>query len=324
MVTPVEDLPEGLGEVFSGGDEDKHLFRSALRIYLLMLDLTEPARRHGGADYAACFPYSREGSVNWGHGCGRTLLVKWGLGHGFEPERKEAPDSSGGAGRTSAPVDGEAAPALVVNVNRLRRAALERGGKPVAHSRETFHDYMRTSRAAAERSRAVVREALETEVVKARAVQAVPVLTSAFLQRAEEDPERAAGDVGLDADGLERLLSGEQDVVLVACTEPESSPFTGPGRPCGASFLDDCLRCENARALPRQLPVQVHTHDRLKALKTDLDARLWNHLHAETFARLTHLLTSYTTAERSDARMRLTMAERELVDDLMNGRLDLR
>ncbi len=213
---------------------------------------------------------------------------------------------------------------LSVNVHRLRRTVLERGGKPVAHTRETFHNYLRTSQPAVERGRVVMREALEEEVAKARAVQEIPVLTDEFLARAAEDPERAAADVGLDAETFARLISGEQDAVLVGCTDPENSPVTGPGKPCGASFLDDCLRCANARALPRQLPVQIETHRRLKHLQRDLDPRLWSHRHSESFARLSDLLGQYTAAERADARERVTVTERRLVDDLINGRLDLR
>ncbi|WP_327322656.1 hypothetical protein OG735_09290 [Streptomyces sp. NBC_01210] len=332
MVTPLEDLPSALADVLQAEDHDKHLFRSPLRIYLLLLDLTELVRRHSGGNHAVCYPNVRaQRGLAWAHGTCRSNLADWAIGHGFRPVKStdnRQLSSGGSLGEASGDVkelDGESADeGLSVNVHRLRRTVLERGGQPVAHTRETFHNYLRTSLSAVERGRAVMREALEKEVAKARAVQEIPVLTDEFLARAAEDPERAAADVGLDARTLARLISGEQDAVLVACTQPENSPFTGPSKPCGASFLDDCLRCENARALSRQLPVQIEAHERLRHLQRDLDPRLWDHRHAEPFARLANLLGQYTQAERSDARDRVTAAERALVDDLINGRLDLR
>ncbi|WP_158942393.1 hypothetical protein [Streptomyces sp. ERV7] len=341
MVTSLEDVPASLVGVLQTEDDDKHLFRSAFRVYQLLLDLTELARRHGGETHAFCYPKVRaRGGLAWGNGTHRSGIVAWAAGHDFRPEVRADRPERGGGSPGELPDDDDGATTeqdrgkekaeeaedkgLSVNVHRLRRAALERGGRPVAHTRETYQNYLRTSRPATERGRTVMREALEEEVTKARAVQEVPVLTDDFLARAAEAPEQAAADIGVDTKTLARLISGEQDTVLVGCTAPEDSPFTGPGKPCGASFLDDCLRCENARALPHQLPVQVEAHGRLKHLKRDLDPRLWAHLHAETFARLSNLLRDYTPAERSAARDRVTAAERALVDDLINGRMDLR
>ncbi|MEV7722175.1 hypothetical protein [Streptomyces sp. NPDC088184] len=339
MVTSLEDVPASLADVLQMKDDDKHLLRSALRVYQLLLDLTEFARRHGGDTHAFCYPKVRaRGGLAWGNGTHRSGIVAWAAGHGFRPEeRADRPESEGDTpgeliddGATTEPDRGKekaeeaADKGLAVNVHRLRRAALERGGRPVAHTRETYQNYLRTSRPATERGRTVMREALEEEVTKARAVQEIPVLTDDFLARAAEAPKQAAADIGVDTETLARLVSGEQDTVLVGCTAPEDSPFTGSGKPCGASFLDDCLRCENARALPRHLSVQVEAHGRLKHLQRDLDPRLWAHLHAETFARLSNLLGHYTPAERSDARDRVTAAERALVDDLINGRMNLR
>ncbi|MFH8681244.1 hypothetical protein [Streptomyces lydicus] len=338
MVTPLEDLPSSLVGVLQTGDDDKHLFRSAFRVYQLLLDLTGFARRHSGEKHAFCYPRVRGRSPRWGCGLNRSALVRWAKGHGFRPEAKsgdetvadttDGSDVSAGeqADESTKQPEGEEAAnnGLSVNVHRLRRAFLERGGKPVAHTRETYHNYLRTSRSAVKRGRMIMRETLTEEVTKARAVQEIPVLTDEFLARAVEHPERAAADIRMDTEVLARLISGEQDTVLVGCTQPANSPVTGPGKPCGASFLDDCLRCENARALPRQLPVQVETHRRLKDLQRDLDPRLWSHRYAEPFNRLSHLLGHYTSAERAGARDRVTDTERALVDDLINGRMDLR
>ncbi|WDZ88797.1 hypothetical protein [Nocardiopsis sp. HUAS JQ3] len=333
MVTPLEDVPVSLVDVLRAEDDDKYLFRSALRVYQLLLDLTELARRHSAETHAFCYPKVRaRGGLAWGHGVHRSGIDAWAAGHGFGPTKRAGdPARKGGSpgelpegGATTEQGEEAEHKGLSVNVHRLRRAALERRGKPVAHTRETYHDYLRTSRPALERGRTVMRQTLEEEVTKARAAQEIPVLTKAFLARATKDPEGAASDVGVDTQTLARLISGEQDTVLVGCTDPDNSPITGLGKPCGASFLDDCLRCENARALPRHLPVQVEAHRRLRYLQRDLDPGLWAHLHAESFARLSHLLGHYTSAERADACDRVTAAERALVDDLVNGRMDLR
>ncbi len=48
MVVPLEDLPSGLAEVLSVSAEEDRLLRSPLRVYQLLLELTEASRRLGG------------------------------------------------------------------------------------------------------------------------------------------------------------------------------------------------------------------------------------------------------------------------------------
>lgn len=330
MLTTLEDLPPSLGDVLVGED-DKHLFRSPLRAYLLLLDLTQLARHHAGSDLAFCYP--DPGSPHgerWIEGTSRANLADWARRHGFPPEpRKKATadqqpaDTGAEESRAHGQPGADVRPS--VNLFRLRRFSVERRGRPVAHSGATFRDdYLRTSRAAQTEGRAVVREALELEISKARTVQEIPVLTHQLLDLARRDPRQAAQQTGMDVDTLHHLISGDQDTVLVGCTAPEDSPFTAPGKPCGASFLTDCLRCENARALPRHLPIQLEVHDRLALMRPNMDRRVWDHRYADPFARLTDLLRKYTPGERADARPRLTQDKRRLVDDLMSGRLELR
>lgn len=60
MVTPIEGLPDSLAGLFVKGDESEVLFRSPLRVYLLLLELTELSRRHGGRNLA---PPRAEGAL---------------------------------------------------------------------------------------------------------------------------------------------------------------------------------------------------------------------------------------------------------------------
>lgn len=329
MVTPLEDLPASLGDALRDGD-DKHLMRSALRIYLLLLDLTALARRYTGGAHA--FSSGMPATVadkRWQTGVSTYAVDRWAASHGFG--RSLAQSSAGepavegiapsGQDETSDP--DQRKPSL--NAFALRRFVLERGGKPVAHTSDTFHGhYQRTSETAAAKSRTIMREALHGEVAKAREVQQVQVLGRHLIERAKHDPEAAAAEAGVAASTLMRLITGEQDTVILACSDPNDSPVTGAGRPCGASFLTDCLRCENARALPRQLPVQIEVHDRLTALRSNMDAQVWSYRLQDPYVRLGNLLACYSATEREDARARVTSNERRLAADLVDGRLDLR
>lgn len=211
-----------------------------------------------------------------------------------------------------------------VQVRRIRQSALELKRRPVAHSRETLRDhYLKRSRTVQEQSRTVIGTALREQVAKARTAKEVPVFTPGFIERAEQDPEAAAAEVGLDPEILKGLLAGEQDTVLTGCVDHLSGPDTPPGTPCTASFFV-CLGCENARALPNQLPVQITVRDRLLATRPNSDPRTWRAKYQAATDRLEDVLRHYTPAEREQARAKLSDGQSELVDDLLSGRLDLR
>ncbi|MCC3773804.1 hypothetical protein [Streptomyces sp. UNOB3_S3] len=331
MVTPVEDLPESLAGLFVDGDDSEvRLFRSPLRVYLLLLELTELSRRHGGHDLA--FGYVRTTKLNhgrWAGGIASSHTTDWAAGNGFPllPRRgatttgdvEEAPDDD------SPEPDDQVTGLPSVDVLRLRQTALERIRRPVAHSRQTLNDrYLKRSPAVRREGREIVRTALEEQVAKARGRQQVPVFSAAFAAMAEEDPQRAAAEMGVGPDVLKRILAGQEDTVLASCADHRDGPDTPPGEPCTASFLA-CLSCRNARALPHHLPVQVYVHDQLAQLRTHIDPDVWAFRYGDAFARLTHLIgpPHYTAADREQARTQLTEQDRHLADDLLEGRLDL-
>ncbi|MET8921715.1 hypothetical protein ABZ774_08975 [Streptomyces sp. NPDC047802] len=311
MVAALEDLPASLRELAESEDTEPRLFHSPLRLYQLLLELTQTARRLSG-ETRAFISYSPKGPGGPG-GAGRGMwntevhVKHWSQTRGFPSMRKA------GAGGLPA-----------VQVRRIRQSALELKRRPVAHSRETLRDYyLKRSRTVQEQSRSVVAKALREQVAKARTAMEVPVFTSDFIDRAAKDPEAAAAEAGLDPEVLKGLLAGEQDTVLTGCVDHLAGPDTPPGTPCTASFFA-CLGCENARALPHQLPVQIVVRDRLLATRPNSDPATWHAKYQTATDRLEDILRHYTPAEREQARANLSDGQSELIDDLLSGRLDLR
>jgi hypothetical protein len=244
---------------------------------------------------------------------------RWAEDHGFPQPPSSRPDRPGKP--KPAPSHTSKPPVLLL---RLRQTAIERGRRPIAHTRDTMNDhYLRRSPQVVKESQDIVREALNGEIARARSVQGIPVFTPDFLARAGTDPAGAAAEMGVDTMTLKRIIAREQDTVLASCANHLSSPHDHPGDPCSASFLA-CLGCPNARALPHQLPVQVVVHDHLKTLRADLPAQAWEHRFGDAFTRLTSLLGHYTPEDLAAACDRITPEDRHLADDLLSGRLDLR
>ncbi len=308
MVVALEDLPASLRELAESEDTEPRLFLSPLRVYQLLLELTQTARRLSGAT-RAFVSYSPKRRSAFGRDMWNTEVhVKhWSQTRGF-PSMREA--VAGGP--------------PVVQVRRIRQSALELKRRPVAHSRETLRDhYLKRSRTVQEQSRSVVGKALREQVAKGRTAMEVPVFTPAFLDRAARGLEAAAAEAGLDPEVMKRLLAGDQDTVLTGCVDHLAGPDTPPGTPCTASFFA-CLGCGNARALPHQLPVQIVVRDRLLATRPNSDPATWHAKYQAAADRLEDILRHYTPAEREQARAKLSDGQSELIDDLLAGRLDLR
>jgi hypothetical protein len=311
MVTALEDLPAGPARVLPSPAEDgeRRLFRSPLRLYELLVDLTELSRRHGGHQDAFCAYTASPAKAGkrWPSRPESFHVWQWASGSGF-PSASHA-------------VPGGPPP---VNVRWLRNTALARARRPVAHTRATLNDrYLMSSDQVARESRTVVAQALRDEVGKARSRQSVQVLTAEFFERAMADPDAAAAEAGLPPGTVAALVSGRSDTVLAGCTGHTDSPHAPAGTPCTASFLE-CLGCPNARALPRHLPVQVTAADQILALRPNMDPAAWQARYATPLACLDDILGHYTTAERQQARTAAVSRQRELVGQLLDGRWDLR
>ncbi|MGP4104049.1 hypothetical protein [Nonomuraea sp. KM90] len=307
VIVALEDLPASLGEVIESGQREVPLLRSSLRIYELLLELTAVARHLTGHP-SAFICWASKAEKRTGQPWSTVVLPRqWALANGF-------PDGSH--------VEPGGKPAI--HSGRIRQTALELRRRPVAHSRHTLHDhYLRRSLAIRAESRIVVADALRSQVEQARTIERVLVVSQEVVDRAETDLDAAAAETGLAPQTLGRMLSGAQDTAITACTDHLAGPRTPPGTSCMESSRV-CLTCENARALPHHLPVQLATHDRILALRPNLDPATWSVRYQDTAARLKDILDHYGPTEQARARTALTPAQLQLVEDLMEGRMDLR
>lgn len=310
MVTALEDVPRGLADLLTGDDTDLRLMRSPLRVYRLLVELTEVSRGHGGHTGAvsACTDRPSEPGSRWVEGVGAGRTSRWARAHGFP----------------AAGTVGDEAGQPVLDVRRIRQTGIEHSRHPVSHTRHTMNDrYLARSKNVRDDAQIVVAEALRDQVSTARSAQMVAVFTTALLTRFEHDPDGVAAEVGLEPAALRRLIAGEQDTAVTACTDHRSGPYNPPGQPCTASFLA-CLGCGNARALPHHLPVQLTMADRIRALEPHLDSQTWRARYQARLHQLEDILANYTAAEHAQARKAATQAHSGLVEDIVGGKWDLR
>ncbi|WP_243088156.1 hypothetical protein [Streptomyces sp. 891-h] len=304
MIAALEHLPDDVAQLLGVDADESRLMRSPLRLYLLLLSLTELPRRHGGT--SAAFAVFNQRRVRWGAGVRAGDVRNWARAHGFPAARHAVPGRPG------------------VDTDRIRQTALERRRHPVAHSRHTHNDiYLKGSSTVQADSRKVIGAALRQEVAKARVVQSVPVFTADFVSWARENLAEAAAQAGLEPRTLRDLLDTERDTATVACVDHLASPVAEPGQPCTASFLQ-CLTCANARALPHHLPVQMAARDGMLQRRPHLDPPVWRARFGAPLQQLEEIISHFTEAEHQQARDGLTSDQRRLVDDLLDGRLDLR
>ncbi|MFG3410484.1 hypothetical protein [Streptomyces sp. NPDC048142] len=311
MVAALEHLPEDVADLLGVGADEPRLMRSPLRLYALLLSLTDLPRRHSVERSAFVSLYltgSQAGrqADRWGTGVGAHDVLRWAREHGFPAARHAGPGRPG------------------VDVVRIRQTALERRQHPVAHSRRTLNDvYLKGSGTVQVDSRKVVGAALRQEVAKARVIQSVPVFTTEFVAWARENLGEAAAQAGLEPRTLKDLLDAQRDTATVACTDHLASPVAEPGQPCPASFLQ-CLTCENARTLPHHLPVQLAVRDGIRQRRPHLDPPVWRARFLAPLQQLDEIIGHFTDAEHEQARAGLDVGQQRLVNDLLDGRWDLR
>ncbi|WP_329185930.1 hypothetical protein [Actinacidiphila glaucinigra] len=306
-VAAVEDLPASLSAVLEQASSDEPLFHSPLRVYDLLLELTAPARWITGSTGAFV---NRRTSNRGGQGScwsDEIRVERWARSREFPPVTRDGENGLPG-----------------IDVRRIRQTALEIRRRPVSHSRNMHDHYLRRSDTVREQSQKVVAEALEEQVAKARTAADVAVLSPRLLSLTARGPEAAAAEARLAPEVLKSMACGERDTGVVACRDHRESPHAPIGEACPASFLNDCLNCANARALPHQLPVQTALHDRLAALRPNLDPQTWQARYALPLARLQSILDHYSAAEQTAARAAVTARHAALIDTLLSGRSDLR
>lgn len=284
-------------------------------LYVLVHELTARARQFAGGDRLLVAYMSSGG--------GRSLK-----GRGW----REMPLNGtlvSALGRTwnlpsdEVDADGRPVPMRPLRLETLRMTHIELHQKPVAHTERTAATrYLVRNRGNINDYRKVVADTLTSEVAKARARSTIATMTTEQVTHASENLDRAAEEMGLEPVVLERMLAGELDTVLAACTDNDNGPYTPLG-PCRASFLL-CLDCECARALPRHLPLQVIVHDRLAQRREQMNALHWAQRFAGPHAQLADLLEQHDRVAVEDARTSAGAAEHALADRLLNRELDIR
>jgi hypothetical protein len=283
-------------------------------VYALLHELTAPARAAAGSGRLLTAwigkggprqPYGLRpltGSLAW------FYTDRWSRRHDLRPGSADSGDGE----------------MLAVTLSRIRLTYAELHQQPVAHTEQTLAStYLTRNRGNLGEYQQVVAAALAEEVSKARVRGVMTQLTSADLAEARTSPEAVARRHSVDPVTLKRMIAGELDTVMNACTSNESSPHAPAGQPCRASFMQ-CLSCPCARALPRHLPVQVLVRDQMEARRAELTPLAWTQRYALPHAQLTHLLGQHDQPGLDDARAAITDADRAVVARFLNRELDLR
>ena len=210
---------------------------------------------------------------------------------------------------------------LEIGARRLRRTVQVLYGGPRNNTVRTHEDvYLLRDDHVREESAQVIATGLAEAVEHAETrvlMRMVSQATGASAADAEQVARQTGITIGLAAD----VAGGRLDTAVAACTDFEHSPFTASG-PCAVSFLL-CFACPNALATGRHLPRIIYLHQALEALRSAVDAATWAADWAAHHFRVTDLIGTHTTAaERAGLRAQLTSEDRELIDRMLERRLD--
>ncbi|MEU2073994.1 hypothetical protein [Streptomyces sp. NPDC013489] len=293
----------------------RDILHTPFGLYVLVHDLTARARHFAGGN-RLLVAYMSSGGGRSGKGRGWRPIPTDGaliskLGRIWNLPSDETDD------------EGRPLPMRPLRLETLRITYIELHQKPVAHTERTAATrYLVRNRGNINEYRKVVAETLTAEVAKARARSKIITMTAEQVADAQANLEEAAAEMGLEPTVLKRMLAGELDTVLGACTDNMGGVYN-PGEPCRASFLL-CLDCECARALPRHLPLQVLVHDRLAERHQQMDPLQWAGRFAGPHAQLADLLDQADEVAVEDARKAVGPTERKLADRLLNRELDIR
>ena len=200
------------------------------------------------------------------------------------------------------------------SLRRLRRTVQVLIRREPAQNTDQTHEQVYVLRDPATRPEAeqVAAQGLTDAVGYARDVMKMRMLLGARAEQLTDyagTPEKARA-----------LVGGTLDTATGACLDFANGPFSPPGEPCTASFLD-CLACRNAVATRRHLPRLAWLHRSLDRLRGTVGAEVWAQDWRTHFLRLTALLEDNTTAGELDAAARAASdADRELIGQLLAGR----
>lgn len=257
---------------------------TAYGVFMLLLELTEPARALTGSQnafiYYSAQPDHAERKL-FGYGISSTA-------GGVNARRRWlAPWLTGDAEH-----DGLL---LGISMDRLRKTYLEQVRQPTSHAPTTLARYLNRMDPVRNEGFQIVAEALDDQVARALARRSMTVQP----------------DTHDDGSG--------QDAVLGLCADFEHSPIDG--QRCRQSFMA-CLDCGNARAFPRHLPVQLVVADRLRGLRQEMPLGRWIADHAGPLAQLDDIFAEYEQAQLTAARANITDDDHRTVNLLLTGNLE--
>lgn len=258
---------------------------TAYGVFMLLLELTEPARALTGCQrafiYYSAQPDNAEQKL-FGYGISRTAS-------GVSARRRwMAPWLTGDSEH-----DGLL---LGISMDRLRKTYLEQVRTPTAHTPATLARYLGRMESVRDEGFQIVAEALDEQVAQALARRSMTAHP-----------------------GNHNEIGSGQDAVLGNCADFEHSPIDG--KRCRQSFMA-CLDCSNARAFPRHLPVQLAVADRLRDLRKEMHMGQWITDYAGPLAQLDDVFAEYEQAQLSAARAEITDSDHRTVDLLLSGNLE--
>jgi len=309
MPVALADLPDWLtADQDPSGISARDELHTPLGVYLLLRELTEPARQRLGTDRLLA-GWHRRG---------------WHVGRGTVPSTlgMAITSWSRSAGIAADPAEGREPEPLEISLPQLRLSAAEYRQRAVAHTDQVLaNEYLGRNRGNITAYQQLVAQVLGEQVARAKASALLPVLSAAEVAEAREKPETVSARLGVDAPTLKRILAGELDTVMAACTDHHDGPDAPPGQACRASFMR-CLDCPCARATPQHLPVQVLVLDALEARRADLPPLEWARRFALRYAQLADLLERQPPAAVKAARAAATDADHHLVERFLARELD--
>jgi hypothetical protein len=97
---------------------------------------------------------------------------------------------------------------------------------------------------------------------------------------------REGAESPAQTDDLSKLLDGDQDVWLAACSGFHNSPFAQTGSPCSQPFWG-CLECRNAVITARKLPAILAFLGFIEDERAGLSAFDWSIKFGRAHARIT-------------------------------------
>jgi hypothetical protein len=193
------------------------------------------------------------------------------------------------------------APFSPISLQRLRRTRQVLFDRtPMQNTRDTHEDaYILNDSATREETRPVIELGLNNALTNAGNYVELRIVAEELVE--------------------ERIRSGSGDTVIAACTDFHHNP--GTATTCTDSFLA-CLGCPNSIATPRHLGRLVLLHAALDELRSVLTETEWQRSWAIHYQRVSSVITRHTTdAERAQAMLDSTDADRDLIGRLLDGEL---